>query len=460
MIEGEPENARAHNNLGSVLHLRGDLDSAIRNYNAALDRDPNLVDAVRNLGIAWLAKGDLAEAEKYCRRACALDPLSEELKEQLANVLYEMGLASEKGGRIEEALAHYRNAVEADPKLTAAWLNRGSLLNLSGQPDAAMEHHRRAISLQPDLALGHFNLGLLLLKSGDFSAGWPEYEWRWRLAEFSEQRIPGRHWGGEPVTGKTVLLYAEQGFGDAIQFVRYAPLVAQRGARIIVRCPTRLKQLLGTVPGVSSVISDEERTPEFDFCCPLMSLPGIFGTQLDTIPASMPYVHPGPKELRLWEEKLAPYKAALKIGLAWASHSRSELLSKRKSIALQSLAPFGRAAEAVFFSLQKGPAAEEGRVPPQGMRFIDMSSDLVGFSDSAAMLAHLDLVITMDTAVCHLAGAMGKPVWIMVNFPEDWRWLYSRADSPWYPSARLFRQRKMYEWADVIDQVAQALAAR
>ena len=296
-----------------------------------------------------------------------------------------------------------------------------------------------------------------LLLTGDYKNGWQEYEWRSRLPEM-QQLMPfaGRaHWDGAALDGATILLYAEQGFGDAIQFVRYAPLVAERGGEVIVRCVPGLAALVGSMPGVSAVFSAGE-PPAFDVCCPLMSLPRIFGTTLDTVPAQVPYFQPEAKRALHWKARLDAAGPTFKVGLYWATDTKNRI-SPLRSLTLDSFAPLASLPGITYFSLQRGAAAAEAARPPSGMTVVDLSPELAGFSDDAALISNLDLVISINTATAHLAGAMGRRVWTLAQFPPDWRWLLGRDDSPWYPTMRIFRRGKSESWESVIGRVSQAL---
>lgn len=319
----------------------------------------------------------------------------------------------------------------------------------------ALAAYRRALAIDPHHAGAHFNLGWELLRQGQFEEGWREYEWRWRWKKFGHPpRAFGQpQWRGEPLDGARILLHAEQGYGDTIQFVRYAPLVARRGGVVIVEADRSLARLLATVPCVAQVVAKGESLPAFDWHCPMMSLPLAFGTTLDTIPAEVPYVH-------LEAGSSGPANAAdsrTRVGIVWASGSPDDARYQRRSIPFELLAPLRQIDAVQWYSLQKGPAAAAVAASPAAWPIIDLSPSIHDFADTARFIAGLDLVISVDTSVAHLAGAMGKPVWILVSRPCDWRWLVGRTDSPWYPSARLFVQPAPGQWAPVIAQLAAAL---
>jgi Flp pilus assembly protein TadD len=479
--------AKALNNLGSLLHARGELGAAIEKYDRALEAQPDLLEAARNLAIAWLLQGDAGRAEHFARLALSLAPNSSELHSQLADALARGGkhgeaLAARRravelgpnvaqarknlGHALQEsadhagALTHLRKAVALDPDSAEAWTDLGFLCELRGETADAAVHYRRAITVGPDYAKAHFNYALQLLASGDFASGWDEYEWRWQLPELAglvpEFERPS--WDGSDIRGKTVLLYAEQGLGDVIQFFRYVPLVARKGARVLIRCPWQLKVLIENAPGVAGVFAEDEALPDFDLCCALLSLPRIFRTTTATVPARIPYLRADSGKVTHWRGKFAAQSAALKVGIVWASHSRNARYALQKSIGLEALAPLAQACPVVFYSLQKGPAAAESARVPAGMALVDPSGEIGDFSDTAAVIENLDLVISVDTSVAHLAGAMGKPVWVLATFPLDWRWVRMREGrNLWYPTARIFHQTRMHDWAAVIRQAADAL---
>ena len=289
------------------------------------------------------------------------------------------------------------------------------------------------------------------------------FESRWELPPLTERRWKGGQpqWSGEDLQGKTIYVFSEQGFGDTLQFIRYAPLAAQRGARVIVRVQPELVRLVATLKGVEDVGPYGRVPDDFDLYCPIMSLPRAFGTRLDTIPANVPYLSPEPGLVEGWQRRLAGGRA-LRVGIVWSSgirdYDRSIFYAGiSKSMTLAQFAPLARVPDVVFYSLQKGEPAREADRPPAGMRLFDVANELRDFADSAALIAALDLVITVDTAVAHLAGALGKPVWNLVKFHGCWRWLVNRPDSPWYPTMRLFRQPDPGNWRSVAEAVASAL---
>jgi hypothetical protein len=298
---------------------------------------------------------------------------------------------------------------------------------------------------------------------GDLARGWAAYEWRWRTARFAARagRFAQPPWlGAEAPAGKTILLHAEQGFGDTLQFCRYAAPVAARGARVVLEVARPLARLMATLDGVAAVVAEGDELPAFDLHCPLMSLPLAFGTTLETVPPPARLV-PVPERVAAWQLRLAAVEG-IRVGLVWAGSSNKtypegRAIDRRRSITLDHYLPLAAVAGVSFVSLQKGEAALRGAAPPPGMALLDATDGLADFADTAALVAALDLVISVDTAVAHLAGSLGKPVWILTQFDADWRWLAGRLDSPWYPTARLFRQPEIGDWASVIADVVAAL---
>jgi hypothetical protein len=272
------------------------------------------------------------------------------------------------------------------------------------------------------------------------------------LSEFAEPP-----WDGRPLEGRTLLLHAEQGFGDAIQFIRYLPLAAERGGRIIIECQAQLQRLFQINAGGSQIVASGQPMPDFDSHCPLLSLPWVFGTTLASVPDIVPYLRADAENVGSWRQRLAEHSQVVKVGLVWSGNPAHKN-DRCRSMTLARLAPLAQTRGVRFFSLQKGEAATEARTPPPGMELIDWTEELTDFADTAALIAHLDLVIAVDTAVAHLAGAMGKPVWTLLPFVPDWRWLLEREDSPWYPSMRLFRQPFWGDWDSVIERVADELS--
>jgi hypothetical protein len=318
-----------------------------------------------------------------------------------------------------------------------------------------------ALRLDPQSASTHWNRALALLQGGDYARGWPEYEWRWRRPGARPRLSTDRPaWDGRPLEGRTILLWCEQGLGDAIQFARYAPRVQRQGGRVLLQCPGILRALFRTLPGVEAVLAEGEALPAFDVHAPLLSLPALLGTTLATVPAEVPYLSADPALVGAWRKKLAAVPG-LRVGVAWQGNPHHKW-DRHRSVHLAAFAPLARVGGVRLVSLQKGPGAEQlaalrGRLP-----VVDFGDDLGAsgpYPDTAALMRGLDLVVTVDTATAHLAGALGVPVWVPLSTIVDWRWLLGREDSPWYPTMRLFRQAQLGDWGPVFARLAEELRA-
>jgi tetratricopeptide (TPR) repeat protein len=359
-----------------------------------------------------------------------------------------------------------REALEIARDNPGALSNLGNTLRAMGRVAEAVALHERAVAAAPDEAEFHFALAAALLAAGDYARGWREYEWRWQRSQ-ARPRGFGERWQGEDLTGRTILLYAEQGLGDTLQFVRYAPLVAERGGRVILEVQAALVRLMQNLPGIAKVFSQDEALPDFDTHCPLLSLPQVFGTLLDTIPASGPYLRADPAAVAIWRTKLPPDDGSLTVGLVWAGSALVDdagraLIERRRSLTATDFAPLLDLPNVRFVSLQKHEAERISDLTDS--RMLDPMSEVSDFADTAALVANLDLVISVDTSVAHLAGGMGKSVWLLSHLDGCWRWLQNREDCPWYPDMRIYRQTRPREWGPVVqrirDDLAMALARR
>lgn len=440
----EPGAADLRLYLGNLLRDAGRLEEALECALEAVRIEPASARALNNLGNAYKDLGRLPEAVKALREALRADA-------ELWEAHYNLAIALRESGMAELAEEHYRAAVERNPHFAQGWLDLGLSRYMRGDLAGAMAYYDRALAERPDFAEAHVSRALQRLSMGDFEGGWREYEWRLEL-DYAKRNAPfaGRpRWDGGDLAGKRLLLYGEQGFGDTLQFFRYAPLAAERGAQVWVACLPDLKALLSRTPGLAGVVAYDDPLPDFDICSPLLSLPLVFGTTLQSVPASLPYVFPDPDKVRAWAQRLSA-DTGVRVGLVWSSGPKST-----RSIALSTLAPLGEVPGVSLYSLQRGAPGQE--IPSSGLRIVDFTAELSDFSDNAALLANLDLLISVDTSVAHLAGAMGMPVWTLHNTPADWRWLLVREDSPWYPTMRLFRAPRPGKWGEVVTRVAAAL---
>jgi tetratricopeptide (TPR) repeat protein len=478
-----PEQAAALYNRGGALHKLGRFEEAIASYDRALALSPGLVEAHANRGNTLNALHRYTDALASFDRALALRPDLIEALTNRGNALnglkrYDDALASydraiacqpshaaahynrattlHEMKRYDEALASYDCAIQLQPAYPEAFSNRGATLWELKRHDEALASYDRAIAIQPEFPEAHWNAASLRLLTGDFERGWAEYEWRWQYKTMALARRDFTQplWRGEPADGKTILLHSEQGLGDAIQFCRYVPLAAGRAARVILEVDRRLHDLMSSLDGAAQVISAGNALPKFDLHCPLLSLPRAFNTRLETIPSATPYLRASPERLAKWSARLGP-KRGVRVGLIWSgnpAHHRDQA----RSIELSALAPLLDAG-ATFFSLQKDPRPADAAILGSRSDVIQIADELADFSDTAAVMDQLDLIISVDTSTVHLAGALGRPVWILLSYLPDWRWLLDRDTSPWYPTARLFRQDETRRWDNVIPRVRAAL---
>src|SRR5438128_718117 len=420
----KPDYAEAHKNLGIALWEQGKLAEAIACFRQALTLKPDYAEAHNNLGIALWEQGKLAEAIACYFQALALKPNFVEAHYNLGSALYQQLL-------LEEAAACYRQALALRPDYVEAHNNLGDVLLDQGKVAEAIACFRQALALKPDYVHAHSGLGLALLSAGDLSRGFTEYEWRWRVKEFERQCagliLPQPFWDGSEFNGRTILLYAEQGFGTTIQFIRYAPLVARRGGRVIVACQPELVRLLASVAGIAQVVSEREPLPDFDLYAPLLRLPRIIGTTLETIPSQCPYL--SPPESGSVKVKATP-DVNLQVGIVWAG-SPIHRNDRNRSCPLSYFLELAELPGVAVYSLQKQPmAAGLGEVIP-GMPVHNLSGQIGDWADTAAAICQLDLVVTVDTGVAHLAGALGRAVWVLLpNVGAYWRWVGGREDSP------------------------------
>jgi len=405
-----PDFPEAHSNLGNALRDLGRPAEAEASYREALRLRPNYPEAHHNLGNALHNLGRPAEAEASYREALRLRPDFPEAHNNLGNALYVVVHPA-------EAEASYREALCLQPDFPEAHNNLGNTLYAVGRPAEAEASYREALRLRPDFPDAHNNLGYALLLAGRFEEGWKEYEWRWKTKQLSGDagRFSAPLWSGEAIGDRVILLHAEQGLGDTLQFCRYVPLIAA-GARVVLEVQAPLARLLSQLPGIAAIVARGDRLPPFDLHCPLLSLPGAVGTTLDTIPAETPYLAADPGLAADWRHRLAGLDG-LRVGLVWAGGRRLDpnlaAVDRRRSIALDTMSPLGEVSGVTFISLQKGEPSAQAAHPPGGMALYDFTADLHDFADTAALVDNLDLVISVDTSVVHLAGALGKPVWLL-----------------------------------------------
>lgn len=477
-IEFKPDHFQAHYNLGNLLRIQGKREEALASYRRAMDLAPEFPDACNNVGAMLAEMGRLDEAISVYNDAARKHPDHPAIHNNMGNTL-------KLAGRLEEAEAAYRRVTELAPGAVEGLRNLaatlkdlgqvsegealcrkalgmsandplvldtlGNILMADGRVDEALENYDRALAVRPEFAAAHGNRSLALLLKGDFESGWEEYEWRWQSDTFlsPKRNFPKPLWDGTPLNGRTILLHTEQGMGDAMQFARYVPMVAERGGKVILACQAELVRLFSTLPGPKRVVTYGE-LPDFDCHAPLLSLPRIFGTRLNTIPAEVPYLDVEEELTRIWSERIGQAPGP-KVGVVWRGNPEQRV-NRARSCPPDMLRALKDVPGIRLFSLQKETG---GDGVPKG--FTDLSPHLGDFADTAAAIQQLDAVVSICTSVAHLAGALGCPTWIMLAFAADWRWLQERDDSPWYPSVRLVRQQALGDWAGVVKRVADAL---
>ncbi|HXE52102.1 MAG TPA: tetratricopeptide repeat-containing glycosyltransferase family protein [Tepidisphaeraceae bacterium] len=469
-------------------HQAGRLRDAEILYRQALRADCNQPDATHYLGLLADQIGRADDALRLISRSIEISP---------SNPAYQVNLAVllQRQGRYAEAIAHCRRAIELAPGFAEGHANLGALFSSIGEPEKGIEPLRRALALEPtnvkarynlaealaragdfaqstaeyerilqidpNHAQAQFGLSLVRLRQGDLARGLEGYEWRWQTGDAS---IPRRQfasplWDGGDLRGKTILLYSEQGYGDAIHFSRYAPMVAARGGRVVLECLPGLESLMASLRGVEQIVTFGRPLPAHDVRCPILSLPRVFGTRMESIPAEVPYLAAAADRIEQWRQRLGPRTDGLRIGLAWFGNSR-QINNRERSIPPEMLSPLAQVPGVSFYQLQKYMDPAAAPAAPPGLPLHDFTSEIRDFVDTAALMENLDLVISTDTSVPHLAGALGRPVWLLTSFVPDWRWFLDRTDSPWYPTMRLFRQPRLREWQPVIEAVMAELRYR
>jgi tetratricopeptide (TPR) repeat protein len=487
--------APVHSNLAYALNAQQRYTEGLASADRALALQPNFPDALNNRGNALAGLNRSLDALAAFDRAIASMPEAAPFWNNRACLLRDMGRAGDALADLDHALAlrpdyaaawsnrgnvladmnrpqeaehSYRRALELAPAFVDAWSNLGLAQSDLDQHAQALSSYERALALDPGSVETRWNQSLCLLRMGQFEAGWRQYESRWERARIKAARrgFAQPLWLGDfPIDGKTILLHAEQGLGDTLQFCRYAALVSKLGAKVVLEVPSSLMRLMTTLDGVGQLVEAGQPLPPFDCHCPLLSLPLAFRTDEASIPASTPYLFADTEAVRAWGERIdAQADRRLKVGLVWAGENRSHVaelrrIDERRSIALERFAPVVEVPGVCFFSLQKGAAASQLAGSALSGCVVDYTEDLHDFADTAALVANLDLVISVDTSTAHLAGALGKPVWILNRFDTCWRWLLERSDTPWYPHARLFRQPALGDWDSVMRATHEALNA-
>jgi tetratricopeptide (TPR) repeat protein len=453
-----PDSMPACLGLGRVLRATDQFEPAKHCFCLALRVDPSSVDASVGLGELYLARRNYAEAMRCLTSALALNPDSAPLLNGMGNVYRELG-------QIDDAMKAYALALSANPGEAAVHFNIAGAHTALGAYPEAVASYSQAIRLNPDYVEAHANKALLQLMLGDLAGGWEEYEWRFKMKDPS-QKIDNRTfdrpvWDGSDFSGKTLLLRAEQGVGDMIQFSRYAPLVRRRGGTVVLECPPRLGRLFRGAAGVDAVVERQSVPPvDFDLYIPLLSVPRFFTRSVTDIPALVPYLAPEPETVERTRALFTP--GEFNVGICWQGN-RGYKGDGQRSIPLRAFLPLLQTPGVRFYSLQKGEGSDQIHELPPCHAPVDLSPVLDNgadaFIETAGAMQYLDLIISSDTALPHLAGALGRPVWVLLPHTPEWRWLLDRDDSPWYPTMRLFRQQKPGDWASVVEPAARQLAS-
>jgi tetratricopeptide (TPR) repeat protein len=447
-----PNYADAHNNLGVVLRETAQVSEAIDCFHRALALNPRHVYALNNLGVAYQDQGRLDDAIACHRQAVAINP-------HYAEALNSLGYALYAQGHAQEAMQCYRQALHLDPSNPEAHNNLGIALFEQGRFAEAEESYGQAMRCNPDHKIALWNRSVLRLLQGDLPGGWPDYEHRFARPGLVPRSFTQPRWDGAPLLGKTILVHAEQGLGDALQFTRYLPMVHRRGGKVIFECHPPLFNLIKGMADVDQVIRIGDPFPDFDVQISLLSLPGLFGTTLATIPADVPYLHPKPELVERWRRELAAVAGGAgskKVGIVWQGNPKNPK-DRYRSLPLKLFEPMAKVQGVKLVSLQVGAGTEQ--LAGNAFPIIDLGRgfDPDSLDDLAAAIASLDLVVTVESGVAHLAGALGAPTWTLLPFVPDWRWLLERSDCPWYPTMRLYRQRQPGEWPDVLARIVQDL---
>ncbi|HEV3344296.1 MAG TPA: tetratricopeptide repeat-containing glycosyltransferase family protein [Pirellulales bacterium] len=452
----KPDHLEALVNLGFALGEQQRSQDAEACYRQALQIKGDVPEVYQNLANVLRDRGELDEAVGCYHRALALRP-------DYAKAHVNLGVALIALGQVGGAIEHLERGVELETDFAEAYNSLGAAVSVLRRFDEAHAHYEHAIQLKPDYADAHWNQSLLWLLQGNFEQGWPAYEWRWRCQRtMPRPAYDEPAWDGSPLAGRTILLYAEQGLGDTLHFVRYARVVKAQGGRVVVQCQRSLLPLLASCPGIDQLVAQGEPPRQFDLQAALMSLPLMLGTRAHNIPGEVPYLAADCTLIEHWRRQLAPLRG-FRVGIAWQGNTRHPW-DRHRSTALEQFEPLARVPGVQLVSLQKAAAGQgEGprlKVPAAGGEFEVASfgsqvDELSGpFMDTAAMIANLDLVVAVDTSIGHLAGALGAPIWLALNYSPDWRWLTDRPDTPWYPTMRLFRQERPGQWPDVFLEMA------
>jgi len=447
-----PEHRQTRENLNLALWKQGKrlMDEAIANFNLVINFEPTNVQTHNVLASIYLEQGLYEQVITLYQQSLATDPSN-------ITALNGIGTALQLQGKSSFAIHFYQQALALQPDHVDSLVGISKAMLDQGDLGEALSMINRALALNPNHAIARYNRALMLLQQGDFREGFVEYEWRFKTGEFPPCPFKQPVWDGKPLAGRTLLLHAEQGLGDTLQFIRYAAIATQSGGRVIFTCHRPLMHLLSTLPGIEEFIPLGLPLPAFDVYAPLLSLPAILGTTLETVPQSVPYIYPPASD---WQLPIAAsssdHPELLKVGIVWAGGNLYKQ-NYRRSLSLKQFEPILGVPNIALYSLQKGiPQIEIAELGWES-HLQDLNSHLNDMADTATAIAQLDLVITVDTSVAHLAGALGKPVWLLLSHVADWRWISDRNDTPWYPTMRLFRQHQPGDWQTLMQRVAEEL---
>ncbi len=488
-LQHKPHYALAHFSLGNALKLQGLLVEAIESYREALRLHPQNADVFQALGSALVDHGDLSDAIECFRQALRLNPRMPNVHVQLAKAIKcqqppeslpspsqekpaqttnprhadahnNLGVSLMDEGKAEDAAQCFRHALSINPRHADAHNNLSNALLRLGRLDEACQHNDQALRINPVHGTALWDRSLLALLQGNFLEGWPDYERRWGLPQVAPRNFSRPRWDGRPLDGKTILLHAEQGLGDTVQFVRFASLVKERGGTIILACQPPLVRLMARVPAISTVVAMGTQLPPYDVHAPLLSLPGIFETSVETIPRQVPYLIADPQLIGQWRQELTtlcteiPLKnRRLNVGIAWQGNPKNQI-DRYRSLPLAHFAPLALIPGVNLVSLQVGHGSEQIDSAPFTVTDIGKHFDSQSLDDAAATIMNMDLMVTSDSSIAHLAGALGVPIMVALGLMPDWRWLLERGDCPWYPTMQLFRQRKFGDWDEVFARIA------
>ena len=442
-------------NYASALRAHGCYQEAWLYYDNALKFDPRNISALWGKSTVLEGLGHVREALECLTALITLNPAD------INNLKY-LGAFHFRQGNFHEGYLCFHKMMEANPSDTVSQSNAAIMLHSNGQTAEAVDLLRQCLSTEPNDPEFNTSIGKMLMMLGRLEEGHKHYRWRWKsdAMKHATRGFAAREWRGENVTGKTVLIYGEQGFGDSLHYCRYVPMVAALGARVVLDVPEPLVRLMTTLKGIDKVIASGQPLPYFDYCIAVMDLPDIFKTRVETIPAATPYLFAHPADIAEWQKNLVLAGQTKKVGLAWAGNPRLQHpydispLDRRRSVPIEQLASIVTLPGLTFYGLQKWHGAI-----PAGMPIIDLMPLCHDFADTAALISQLDLVVTVDSSIVHLAGALGKPVWLLNRSDTCWRWFDKREDSPWYPTLRIFRQKQPNDWRDVLHALKMALDA-